>query len=37
MGSTCLSLVATMLMAYLSLLFTNTTMYHALSSAGSLP
>ncbi len=37
MGSTCLSLVATMLMAYFSLSFTNTSMYHTLSSAGSLP
>ncbi len=37
LGSTCLSLVATMLMAYLSLSFTNTSMYYALSSAGSLP
>ncbi len=37
MGSTCLSLVATMLMAYRSLSLTNTSMYQDLSSAGSLP
>jgi hypothetical protein len=37
LGSTCLSLVATMLMAYRSLSLTNTSMYQGLSSAGSLP
>jgi hypothetical protein len=37
LGSTCLSLVATMLMAYRSLSLTNTSMYHDLSSAGNLP
>ncbi len=37
MGSTCLSLMATMLIAYCSLSLTNTLMYQDLSSAGSLP
>jgi len=37
LGSTCLSLVATMLMAYVSLSLTNRLMYQDLSSAASLP
>jgi hypothetical protein len=37
LGNTCLSLVATMLMVYLSLSLTNLFMYQGLSSAASLP